>query len=106
MLHVGTNETPYKSPEEVLVELLQLKDHIESILSGTTVILSQPTIRADNSKANYTIKQLITKLNNLNIKIMDNTNIHDEHLGKNGLHLNGRGTGKLALNIMSLTRQL
>ena len=106
MLHVRTNETPYKSSEEVLVELLQLKDHIESILPGTTVILSQPTIRADNSKANYTIKQLITKLNNLNIKVMDNTNIHDEHLGKKGLHLNGRGTGKLALNIMSLIRHL
>ena len=58
LLHVGTNDTPYKSSEEVLVELLQLKDHIESILPGTTVILPQPTIRADNSKANYTIKQL------------------------------------------------
>ena len=37
--HVGTNDTPYKSSEEVLVELLQLKDHIESILPSTTVIV-------------------------------------------------------------------
>ena len=32
LLHVGTNDTLYKSSEEVLVELLQLKDHIESYL--------------------------------------------------------------------------
>ena len=37
---------------------------------------------------------------------MDNTNIHDKHLGKKTLHLNGRGTGKLPLNIMSLMRQV
>ena len=27
---------------------------------------------------------------------MGNTNIHDEHLGKKGLHLNGRGTGEIS----------
>ena len=68
--------------------------------------MASPEVLQSKMHPNYTINQLITKINNLNIKVMDNTNIHDKNLGKKGLHLNGRGTGKLALNIMSMIRQL
>ena len=106
LLHVGTADAPFKNSEQILTELLQLKSHIESILPGVTVIISQPIMRTDNMKANLTIQQLVSKLNNLNIRILDNSNIYDVHLGRKGLHLNGRGTGRLALNIMSLIKQL
>ena len=93
-------------------EILLLKTYIESmamiesILPNVTIILSQPIIRTDNQRVNNILKIYICKLNLLNIHILDNSNIQEEHLGKKGLHLNKRGTGKLALNIMSLIRQL
>ena len=106
LLHVGTADAPFKSSEQILTELLQLKTHIETMLPGVIVIISQPIMRTDNMKANLTIQQLARKLDNLKIRILDNSNIGDVHLGRKGLHLNGRGTGRLALNIMSLIKQL
>ena len=56
------------------------------------MIISQPTIRNDNSKAKETIKNLINKLDILDIQIIDNRNIGIEQLGRKGLHLNKWGT--------------
>ena len=106
LLHVGSNDAPYKSAEELLTELLRLKTHIENNLPGVMVILSQPIIRTDNPKAGLTLKYLCDNLNRLNVYVLDNSNISEIHLGRKGLHLNGRGTGRLALNIISMIKQL
>ena len=58
LLHVGTNDAPYKSSEFILTELLQLKSYIENVLPEVIVILSQPTMRIDNAKAGLTLKYL------------------------------------------------
>ena len=63
-------------------------------------------MRIDNAKAALTIKYVCEKLDNLNIYVLDNSNINENHLGRKRLHLNGRGTGRLAMNIMSLIKQL
>ena len=105
ILHVGGNDAPYKSADDILVELLQLKAFVIEKLPGCTIYLSQPTTRFDNTKAKYTIQDLNTKLNLLNINIIDNSNIDVEQLGKKGLHLNKWGTSRLAMNYLSLMRQ-
>ena len=106
ILHVGTNDTATKSSDKILNELLDLKAHIERVLPTATIILSQPIIRTDNVKANLTIRRLIGQLGNLDIRVLDHTNINVDHLGKKGLHLNGRGTGRMAMNFISMFRQL
>ena len=37
---------------------------------------------------------------------MDNNNIGEAHLGRNGLHLNGKGIGRFSLNLISKIRNL
>ena len=106
ILHISTNDAILKTSEEILTDLLQLKSHIESTLPSCNVIISEPIMRCDNGKANITIKHLIEKLRRLNIRLLYNGNITKDHLSKKGLHLNMKGTGRLALNIITYIRQL
>ena len=80
--------------------------HIEKSVENVKFIISQPIICTDNRKAQMTINNLNSKLSNLNILCMSNSNVKDDHLGRKGLHLNDRGNGRIALNIMNLIREL
>ena len=102
ILHISTNDAVTKTSESILTELL----YVETTLPSCVVIISKPILRLDNAKANYTIKHLSDKLRNLNIKLLPNRNITNDHLSKRGLHLNERGTGRLALNIITYIRHL
>jgi hypothetical protein len=104
ILHVGTNDAPHKSADAILDELLRLKSYILKHLPNCKIALSQPTIRNDNSRAKDTIRNLINKLDLLNIQTIDNRNIELEQLGRRGLHLNKWGTSKLAMNYISFLR--
>ena len=106
ILNVGTNDSQRKSADQIVNELMKLKRHIENILPKCLVIISKPIMRTDIPKANLTIRYVNAKLNNLGILLLDNDNICEQHLGKKGLHLNKHGTSRLALNIISLLRQL
>ena len=105
LLHVGTNDAPFLTSELRLNEILRLK-LIEKSAENVKVIISQPIIRADNAKAQMKINNLNSKLSNLNILCMSNSNVKGGHLGWEGLHLNDRGNGRIALNIMNLIREL
>ena len=39
-----------------------------------------------------------------NLHVIDNDNISEYHIGKKGLHLNAKGTGRLVMNIISCIR--
>ena len=106
ILHVGTNDSVTKSSDKILNELLDLKAHIESILPKATTILSQPIVRIDDVKVNLTIRRLIDKLEKLDIPLLNHNNINVEHLERKCIHLNGRGTGRMAMNFISMFRQL
>ena len=107
LLHVGSNDSPFKSSEIIFNELLLLKQHIEKTVKDVKVIISKPIVRADDAKAQFTLNQLNSKLSTSNLVCMDNSNIKgDIHLGRKGLHLNDRGNGRLALNIMHLSQKL
>ena len=108
ILHVSTNDSTNKEKDAdtIVGELLNLKKCIEETLPATTVILSLPTMRMDNFKANDTLIKIREKIRSLNIEIINNDNITREHLIKGGLHLNAKGLGRLAMNFISYTRQV
>ena len=104
ILHVSSNDSINKSADAMIDELLQLKYFIEQ--HGSKVIISYPVLRMDNNEANYALEELRAKLREIDIPCIENSNINSEHLGKRGLHLNGKGTGRLAMNFISFVRQL
>ena len=106
VLNVSTNDSVRKTSDEMLRELSNLKRHIEKALPSCEVIISLPTVRTDDKKANQILKNLIMKLKRSKHRLLDNTNIKAYHLGKKGLHLNNFGTRKLASNIISLIKRL
>ena len=66
------------------------------------VIISSPVLRTDNGKAMLTLKNLNKLMKELKINIIDNDNIKEQHLGRKGLHLNGKGTSRLAMNFIEM----
>ena len=86
ILHVGSNDAIDKDSKDIFCEILRLKDHIESQLPNTKVILSCPTLRLDNGKANRTLRDLDKKLNKLakvsSYEIVPNGNVIGSMIGK------------------------
>ena len=106
ILHIGTNDTVNNTSDTVLENLLKLKHYIESKLAGVSIVLSCPIKRVDNHKAKMIIKNLNEKIRLLKVKSLLNVNIGENCLGRKGLHLNPRGVGTFAMNLISLIRKL
>ena len=106
ILHIGTNDAVTKTSDTILDDILKLKFHIESQLIGVEVVISCPINRIDNSKARLTIKHVINKIKLIKVTKIINENISDICLGRKGLHLNLRGNGRLAVNLITLMRKL
>ena len=105
IVHIGTNEAPSKTSEEIMNELSDLKAWLATKTSAR-VIISMPTIRFDHPKATVTIKQLQGKLKNSGFDIINNENIDGDMLGRQKLHLNGKGTRQLAVNMIKTLQAL
>ena len=108
LLHIGSNDCAGtgKISDDVLKEITRLAEYISWNLPNTKLILSLPTIRADNSVANAIQQNLKLKLKRLFYPCLDNSNVGLSHLGKKGLHLNNQGTKLMASNIISLVKRL
>ena len=88
-------------PRFIVSIFSEVKLLIENKLPGCKVIIVCPTYRYDEPKAKLTIIHLQRKLNKLKMDVILNDNITDKHIGKKGLHLNGAGSGRFAMNFMS-----
>ena len=106
ILHIGTNQAADNTSDIIFNNLLDLKIYIESQLDGVTVILSCPITRVDSTKAKLTVNNLTEKIKLLGIKHLLNVNVDENCLGRKGLHLNQRGVGRFAMNLISLIRRL
>ena len=106
LLHLGSNDSINSTSDIIYNRLMNLKNYIQGILPNVVVMLSKPTMRIDNATANFTLRRLGDLLDRSGIKLLDNSNIEGKHIGQRGLHLNGRGTGRLAMNIISLIKKL
>ena len=89
----------------IIDKTLALKHFIESSsLSNSMVIISNIINRSDNAKSVLTLKIYNNHLKELDIDIIDNSNIHGECLTRKGLHWNNKGSGKLAITMIRKIR--
>ena len=105
ILHAGTNNAMDFSHQQIVNDLLALKQFIKEKLQNCNVILSMPTKRCDNQKASATVNLVNQQLPQLNIDIIENKNI-DKHLSRHGLHLTNHGWVRLAMNFISYVKKL
>lgn len=105
ILQIGSNDATFKSASQILNEIINLKVYIEHMVPGITIYLSSPVVRFDNKTANSTLRELGMLFENFN-NIIFNDNIDSSCIGKKGLHLNPRGSGRLAINFISVMRRL
>ena len=68
--------------------------------------MSTPTLRFDNGLANSVLREVTAKLREMFKVVVVNENIDRDCLGHKGLHLNERGSGRLARNFISLMQSL
>ena len=65
------------------------------------MVLSKPTIRHNNQKANLVINNVKKDLQQLlQRECIENINISSQNLVRKGLHLNPKVTSRLALNFL------
>ena len=96
IIHAGTSDAPYLTSRKILDNLLTLKSFATDNLPNCKVVIS-----TDDGKAALTVTQLTNHLLQLNINIIDNRNINARNLGNKGLHLDPKGTSRLAKNLLS-----
>ena len=101
ILHIGTNDSTFKSARSIYDEITNLKDHINEVLPNTAVHLSCPILRVDDGAANHVLQELDSKLKR-DSQCVTNDNIDGLCLSKKGLHLNRKGTAQLAANYIKL----
>lgn len=106
ILHIGSNDSHHKSSNEIAGEISCLKEFIYSVLPSVRIFISCPVIRMDDMKANKTLRDLRSHLICNENDLVDNDNVDSSCLGKKGLHLNPKGSGRLAINYISLMRRL
>ena len=106
MLHVCTNDAKRKSSDQIIAELENLKRYIERSIPNVLVVISCPVIRTDDKKANDVLREVDGKIKSLFVNFIDNDNIDKTYLSKKGLHLNQKGTGRLARNFIALLQRL
>ena len=106
ILHIGSNDAPFKSSEKIMNEITNLKINILSILPSVKIYFSCPTKRLDNKNANEVLEELTEKMTIRFNDIILNDKVDSSCLGKKGLHLNPKGSGCLAMNFISLLRRL
>ena len=92
ILHVGTDNAVEDTPKDIYNDLMEDK------IPSCQVVISCLIRHSDNVKANKTAE----KVNKL--KLIDNGNITDKHLGRRGLHLNRNGNIIFAKNLLNAIR--
>ena len=106
VLQVGTNDSTFKTSNDMLNDIIRLKQNIENTYA-CEVVVSNIIDRLDNAKARITGKRFNEKLSQLQIRVLDHSNITGNYLGKKGLHLiSPKGTAILAKNVITFLRNL
>ena len=106
IIHAGTNNATTENSVLIVEKLLKLKNFILSILPNCKIIFSGLINRFDDAKAQLTVNMVNKIMANRGIRVINNSNIVRSHLGRQGLHMNPHGTGKLAINIINVLKSL
>ena len=105
IIHIGTNDSPYKSEDLIYKEFLNVKQIIHKHHPDCkNIVVSSPIIRRDKQEANSILKKYNSILKQKEKKVIFYNNITPSHLNKDGLHLNFNGSTVLAGNLLSRIR--
>ena len=106
ILHVCTNDAPHSSSDKIVQDLKELMDSIMAALPSVKLFFSCPVMRRDNALANSVVTQVTKRTRVLFNDAIEHTNIDNTCISLKGLHLNGKGTGRLSANYISLMQRL
>ena len=104
--HIGTNNATDDNSDVIVEKLGRLKEYILSQVPHCQLFFSSPIIRRDYLNPAKVVDEVNKKMTLLETALVDNSNIGEYELGWKGLHLNGRGTRKLASNFFSILKGL
>ena len=104
--HVGTNNANKDKSDEIMEKLVKLKEYIMSRCPAANIVFSALIDRYDDNLAARVVQETNAKLKHLDTPLIDNNNIIRDHVGRRGLHLNNSGTTRLALNFITMLKQL
>ena len=79
--------------------VLKLETYIQRESPKYKITISTPIKRHGHETASLSISLLSKKFKDLSISIVVNSNIEAFYLNRGGLHLNGKGLGRRAINI-------
>ena len=105
IIHISTNDSPYKSEDLKCKEFLYVKQTIyKHHPDCKNIVVSSPFIQTDKQEANSILKKYNSILKQKEKKVIFYNNITPSHLNKDGLHLNFNGSTVLAGNLLSRIR--
>ena len=92
--------------EKSLKKIIKLKTYIQKELLKYKITISTPVELHDHGKASLTILHLSQKFKDLSISFVYNSSIGAFSLSSGGLQFNGKGLGRLAINLKLKIRKL
>ena len=96
VLHVGTNDAPHATPEEMFNAIEDLKSFIQKYAPESKIIISTPVLRVDKANANDINRRYIGLLKEAKVDCIFNNNIAESNIDQYGLHINESGSVILA----------
>ena len=103
IIHIGTNDSSYKTEALTYKELLNVKETITKFHPNCkNIVISSAIVRTDKKEANNILKKYNNILKQEERNVIFHNNISASHLHRDGLHLNLNGT-VLAGNLLSRT---
>ena len=101
IIHIGTNDSSYKTEAFTYKELLNVKETITKFHPNCkNIVISSAIVRTDKKEANNILKKYNNILKQEERNVIFHNNISASHLHRDGLHLNLNGT-ILAGNLLS-----
>ena len=105
IIHIGTNDNPYKTEDFLYKELVNVKETIIKFHPNCKNLQkSSPIIRTDKKEANNILKKYNNILKQEERNVIFHNKISASHLHRDGLPLNLNGTLILAGNLLSRIR--
>ena len=105
LLHVGTNDLRAGTPADIANKICHLATRITSnnIRCAVSTIIRRGDYLATNGEE---VNRILSNILLDCIKLVSNDNLNESHLNHSKLHLNKRGTGAFAHNIIQFLRSL
>ena len=101
IVHVGTNDAPHFTPDEIFKNMKKLPLLIQKMVPLAKIIFSSPVLRVDKANSDINNKKFISFLNSTDLNCIQHENIDEKQLNEYVLHINRTGSINLAKNLIS-----